>query len=194
MSPITRSCRAKSRHDALRVELRATSLDFARDERMGESDQELIGSKLPLPPERVAVHHFDAMRREFVAQRVGGDKILGGAGFLAAGEDGFNFGFGDGGGFGANAEVGSGQVEQVQAQHGIHRVNCPKLGVGRDGLRRKDEIQCYQCDSGVQVVRKRLIDPGDLRGKCRDDLLVTLNLFQGPSLVPSLCLRLRDGC
>ena len=37
--------------------------------------------------------------------RVGFGEVFGGAGVLACGEGGFDFGFGDDGGFGADAEV-----------------------------------------------------------------------------------------
>ena len=82
-----RSCRAKSRHPApraSRLRSRRTGFRFAS-----------IGSvQLPLPAERIAVHHLDALGGEFVADRIGGGEILVRAGLLAAGDQPVDFGLG----------------------------------------------------------------------------------------------------
>ena len=87
------------------VETRSASASRLRSRRM---DLGVTSSELPLPPQRVAVHHLDTLGRQLVADGVGGGEVLVRASGLAPFECGLDLGFGDCGAGRAQAQVGAG--------------------------------------------------------------------------------------
>ena len=70
-----------------------------------------LNIQLPIPTQRIAVHHLDTLGDQIVADAVGCGEVFLRSRFLAGGKGGFDFGFGDDGGFGADAEVLAGEGE-----------------------------------------------------------------------------------
>jgi len=108
-------------------------------------------TELPLPAERIAVHHLDALGRKFVPLTIKCRKILLRAKLLAEGNDLLNLLFANGRCLGSYAQIGTGQAIEAKPQNGIELSEQFQSVIGRYLFGCKELFKHRQGNSRIEV-------------------------------------------